>query len=136
MEVSIISGTKMDLNVIAQINETVVKPGDWALISVQPFTSEETLTVTMKNDDQFVVRVTDAQIFSHVITAKGERFRITVTYDEEAKIPDGSQLVAREIVEGSEEYEQYLEEAAAQRGGAVCEPHIGGDQLLSPRGAG
>lgn len=46
---------------ITEINAQTVKAGDWALISVQPFRSEETLTVTMKNGDQFVVRVTDAQ---------------------------------------------------------------------------
>ena len=46
---------------IAEINAQTVEAGDWALISILPFTSEETLTVTMKNGDQFVVRVTDAQ---------------------------------------------------------------------------
>lgn len=46
---------------IAEINAQTVKAGDWALISMHPFLSEESLTVTMKNGDQFVVRVTDAQ---------------------------------------------------------------------------
>jgi len=46
---------------IAEINAQTVEGGDWALISMQPFSSEETLTVTMKNGDQFVVKVTDAQ---------------------------------------------------------------------------
>ena len=46
---------------IAQINAQMVEAGDWALISLKPFTSNETLTVTMKNGDQFVVNVTDAQ---------------------------------------------------------------------------
>ena len=46
---------------IAEINNSTVEAGDWALIGVQPFTSEETLTVTMKNGDQFAVRVTDYQ---------------------------------------------------------------------------
>jgi len=45
---------------IAEINAQTVEAGDWALIGVQPFTSEESLTVTMKNGDQFVVKVTDA----------------------------------------------------------------------------
>ena len=44
---------------INEINSNTVESGDWALISVQPFTSEETLTVNMKNGDQFVIRVTD-----------------------------------------------------------------------------
>ena len=46
---------------IAEINAQTVEAGDWALISVRAFTSEESLTVTMKNGDQFVVKVTDAQ---------------------------------------------------------------------------
>lgn len=46
---------------IEEINAQTVKAGDWALISMHPFLSEESLTVTMKNGDQFVVRVTDAQ---------------------------------------------------------------------------
>ena len=46
---------------INEINAQTVQAGDWALISLQPFLSTETLTVTMKNGDQFAVRVTDAQ---------------------------------------------------------------------------
>ena len=96
---------------IAEINAQTVEAGDWALISVQPFTSEETLTVTMKNGDQFVVKVTDAQISTNVLTADGEHFRITVNYEDDANIPKGSVLVAEEIPEGSENYEKYLKEA-------------------------
>ena len=44
---------------IAEINGQLVEAGDWALISVQPFSSEETLTVTMKNGEVFTIRVTD-----------------------------------------------------------------------------
>jgi hypothetical protein len=47
---------------IAEINAQMVGVGDWALISVHPFTSEESLTVTMKNGDQWTVRVTDNQL--------------------------------------------------------------------------
>ena len=46
---------------IAEINAQTVKAGDWALISVQPFVSEETLTVTMKDGEVFSIHVTDAQ---------------------------------------------------------------------------
>ncbi|MBP3204624.1 MAG: Cna B-type domain-containing protein, partial [Lachnospiraceae bacterium] len=49
---------------ITEINAQTVKAGDWALISVHPFMSEETLTVTMKNGDQFEVKVTDAAVTS------------------------------------------------------------------------
>ena len=46
---------------IAAINAAEVTAVDWALISLKPFTSEETLTVTMKNGEVFTIRVTDAQ---------------------------------------------------------------------------
>ena len=45
---------------IAEINAQTVEAGDWALISMQPFTSEETLTVTMKDGSIFTIKVTDA----------------------------------------------------------------------------
>ena len=53
---------------IQEINNSVVNTGDWILISLQPFMSEETLTVTMKNGDQFIVRVTDYQISTETST--------------------------------------------------------------------
>ena len=46
---------------IAEINAQTVEAGDWALISVQPFISEETLTVTMKDGAVVTIKVTDAQ---------------------------------------------------------------------------
>ncbi|MBR1814879.1 MAG: VWA domain-containing protein [Lachnospiraceae bacterium] len=46
---------------IAEIDAQTVEAGDWALLSVQAFTSEETLTVTMKDGERFEVKVTDAQ---------------------------------------------------------------------------
>ena len=51
---------------IAEINAQTVEAGDWVLISLQPFTSEETLTVTMQDGDQFVVRMTDYQSSTNV----------------------------------------------------------------------
>ena len=46
---------------IEEINGSSVEAGDWVLISVQSFISDETLTVTMKNGDQFVIKVSDGQ---------------------------------------------------------------------------
>ena len=97
---------------IAEINAQTVEAGDWALISVQPFTSEETLTVTMKNGDQFVIKVTDSQIRKTVIDARGDTWEITVTYGEEAHIPYGAQLKVEEIPSEAEEYYEYYRRAA------------------------
>lgn len=46
---------------IKEINAQTVKAGDWALISLQPFTGEESMTVTMENGETFTIRVTDLQ---------------------------------------------------------------------------
>ena len=81
----------------AAINNCQVKAGDWALISLHPFTSEEKLTVTMKNGDQFAISVTDHQISTDVLTVDGNTFCITVRYDDTAGIPVGTWLVAEEI---------------------------------------
>ena len=46
---------------IGEINAQTVEAGDWALVSVRPFVSEESLSVTMKNGDQWTIKVTDAR---------------------------------------------------------------------------
>ena len=93
---------------IKEIDSSIVESGDWALIGMQPFDTKESLTVTMKNGDQFVVRVTDAQISASVLTADGKTFVITVNFDAAAEIPAGTKLVAEEIEPGTDEYLQYL----------------------------
>ena len=45
---------------IDEINAQTVETGDWALISLQQFYTEETLTVTMTNGKTWTIRVTDA----------------------------------------------------------------------------
>ena len=46
---------------IEEINAQTVETGDWALISLQAFDTEETLTVTMRDGDVFIINVTDLQ---------------------------------------------------------------------------
>lgn len=106
---------------IAEINQSTVEAGDWALISVRPFDTEEFLTVTMKNGDSFQICVTDAQIKKTVIDAKGDTWEITVTYGEEAQIPEGAELKVSEILPESEEYYEYYRRAAD----LVCEEEEG-----------
>ncbi|MDO5133077.1 MAG: SpaA isopeptide-forming pilin-related protein, partial [Eubacteriales bacterium] len=93
---------------IAEINAQTVEAGDWALISMQPFTSEEKLTVTMNDGERFVIRVTDYQISTNVLTVDGKTFKITVTFSDDAEIPAGTKLIANEIESDTEEYLQYL----------------------------
>ena len=61
---------------IEEINRSTVEAGDWALISVFPFKSEESLTVTMKNGDQFVVKVTDGQDVTEVAEVDADGFYV------------------------------------------------------------
>ena len=53
---------------IKEIDAQTVRAGDWALISLQPFDTEESLTITMKNGDEFVIKVTDAQYDGTAVT--------------------------------------------------------------------
>lgn len=103
---------------IAEINAQTVEAGDWALISMLPFTSDESLTVTMKNGDQFVVKVTDAQISTHVITADGKDYNITVTYDDTAQIPEGAELKVAEITDTDKRFDKYLQRALKEAEGS------------------
>ena len=96
---------------IAEINDIQVHAGDWALISLQPFDTEEVLTVTMKNGEAFTIQVTDAQMKKSVISASGETYEITVTYGEDALIPEGAELKVKEILPEDEEYKDLYEES-------------------------
>ena len=89
---------------INENNNKVIPAGDWALLSKVPFDTEETMTITMMDGAVFKVKVTDAQIKKTVIDAKGDTWEITVTYGEDAKIPDGAELKVEEILPEDEEY--------------------------------
>ena len=102
---------------IHSINAQLVEAGDWVLISLMPFDTEESLTITLDNNDSFTIQVTDAQISTRVITADGQDFIITVTYGREAEIPDGATLEAREVLPETEEYNEYIFQARAK----LCE---------------
>ncbi|MBQ9632547.1 MAG: hypothetical protein IJV04_06520, partial [Lachnospiraceae bacterium] len=101
---------------IEAINGTEVESGDWALISMLPFSSEEELTVTMKDGEVFTIKVTDAQIKKTVIDAKGDTWEITVTYDDNAEIPDGAELKVKEILPEDEKYDEYYQQSLEKVG--------------------
>ena len=95
----------------AQIDERALTAPDWALFSLKPFTTLETLTINMDNGDAFAIAVTDAQITTRVLTASGESFIITLDYGPEAMIPLDAALVAHEILTENAEYYRYYNEA-------------------------
>ncbi|MBQ3476590.1 MAG: hypothetical protein IJH25_00260, partial [Clostridia bacterium] len=96
---------------LAELNGKLLQAPDWALVSMKPFDTDETLTVTMKNGDVITVAVTDAQLQKSVIAASGETYVITVTYDDDAEIPEDAGLRVTEILPGDEGYEDYLNRA-------------------------
>ena len=101
---------------IDEIDAQTVMAGDWVLISVKPFDTEETLTVTLSDGQSFSILVTDAQITETVITASGETWEITVTYGPAARIPDGAKLQVREILPEDPEYAEYYRKAMREIG--------------------
>lgn len=90
--------------------------GDWVLVSLKPFESEEYLTVTLKTGEVFQILVTDAQLRKPVLTDSGETYDITVTYDDFAEIPAGADLRVEEILPGTERFETCLDDAATELG--------------------
>ena len=101
---------------IKEGNEQTVKAGDWVLISMRPFNTIETLTVSMETGEKFEVSVTDEQLTKTLITASGESYEITVKYGEDANIPDGAELKVAEILPEDKQYEEYYQKALKKAG--------------------
>ena len=59
--------------------------GDWLLTSLAPFSSEETLTVTMKDGVKFVIGVTDEQVSSNLTDFLTNAVITGATQDSEGK---------------------------------------------------
>ena len=98
----------------AAIDEKALSAPDWALFSLKPFTTDESLTVAMKNGDSFTIAVTDAQITTRVLASDGLNYRITLTFGPEAEIPLDAELVAREIFSNDPNYIGYVVSAATR----------------------
>ena len=111
---------------IEEINSRTVQAGDWVLISLLPFDTEEWLTVTLTGGEVFRIKVTDAQIRTTVISASGDKYEIIVTYNDSAEIPENAELAVREIRTDEEEYTANLEKAnrilASSEGTALTGP--------------
>lgn len=101
---------------ISAMNARFVRAGDWVLISLHPFDTEEMLTLTTSDGKRYEIAVTDARIQKDFLTAGGETFTITITYGDDAHIPDDSDLNVTEILQGTEEFEKYLNQSAEKLG--------------------
>lgn len=84
---------------IARINAQTVKAGDWALISLLPIETDETLTVTMKSGEVFTIQVA-SQAFSGVLSvqyASADGSMVVTACAPEGVLPEGTKIVVREI---------------------------------------
>jgi len=110
--ISVLYSAELTEEQIDAINAQTVEAGDWALVSILAFDTEETLTLTMTDGKQYVIRVTDARITTTVISASGETYEISVTYGADAQIHDGATLEVTEILPEDERYAAYYEQAS------------------------
>ena len=69
-------------------------------------------TITFESDSFSVYAIVYVQTIQ--IAADGGTYNITVSYTEDAQIPEGSELNVREIEPGTVEYELYLTKSATQ----------------------
>ena len=70
-------------------------------------TAEDEVVFESQDFSPYVIAETET-ISAQVITADGESYTIEVTYGPEAGIPEGAELVAREILSGTDEYQKYI----------------------------
>ena len=76
-------------------------------------TTRDSQTVTFSADGFSVYGVVATETLTALyITAEGETYTITVTYDDTAEIPEGATLEVSELANDSEEYTNYVEQAA------------------------
>ena len=91
---------------------------DWALISLKPFKTDEKLTIIITNGKTFDIAVTDAQLVRYYIDSMGDTYKITVTYEDDAGIPEDATLEVMEILPEDEQFDAYLTQAIQALGGA------------------
>lgn len=109
---------------------------DVAIVHVDD-AGEGTLMEELKYSDEAVSFETDAfsiYVFASVITTRfldshGNSWDVKVTYDSYAQIPDGAELVVREILPGTVEYKEAL---TALSGKKASEDHVSGYPVSVP----
>ena len=99
---------------IAEMDAKELFAPDWAFVSLQAFNTDEKLTIRLKDGEVLIIDVTDAQLVKTIITSGGETYKITVTYDQHAGVPEGATLEVSEILpesgedtDAASEYSEY-----------------------------
>ena len=96
---------------IAEINSQIVEAGDWALISVLPFENDETLTVTMKNGEKLMIKVTASGSYGNekIQYSSADGDMIVTALAPVGVLPAGTKIKLQEIAP-FEEIEKAAEE--------------------------
>ncbi|MBR1683568.1 MAG: choice-of-anchor A family protein, partial [Clostridia bacterium] len=114
---------------IEEINGSIVTAGDWAIISLKPFTSDEELMITMKNGDVWTAQVTDASVKyipGQPFVYEDAAIKVTAV-GVGADIPDEAELVVTQITADMEVYDSYFK---ALNRGFGDNPYNGFNSLL------
>ena len=96
---------------IAAMDALALTAPDWALISLAPFKTDEKLIITLTDGQEYEIAVTDGQIVRYYIDSKGDTYEITVTYEDDAEIPEDAELAVSEILPEDEQFDTYLAQA-------------------------
>ena len=96
---------------IAEMDALTLTAPDWALISLLPFKTDEKLTILLLDGQEYEIAVTDGQIVRYYIDSKGDTYEISVTFEDDAEIPEDATLDVAEIEPDSDEWYAYCGEA-------------------------
>ena len=102
---------------IAEMDALTLTAPDWALISLLPFKTDEKLTILLLDGQEYEIAVTDGQIVRYYIDSKGDTYEISVTFEDDAEIPEDATLDVAEIGPEDEDYQDYLAQALQALGG-------------------
>ncbi|MBR2809383.1 MAG: hypothetical protein IKE33_04070 [Erysipelotrichaceae bacterium] len=83
--------------------------GEGSLVEQKTETETKDNEVVFESGDFSTYVVVETEIETTVITADGEKYNITVTYDESAMIPEGARLAVEEILPQDQRYQDYYD---------------------------
>ena len=78
-----------------------IRSATYALVLLEPNQGAEAVEEAVEQE------ASETHQTSGVLTARGADYAVTVTYNEDAGIPDGATLSVAEVPEGSDAYEEY-----------------------------
>ncbi|MBQ1333860.1 MAG: hypothetical protein IIY34_00760, partial [Clostridia bacterium] len=84
----------------------------WTVKCNSAFNEPITLTATLNDGSVYIITLVYDGRATYTLDAVGETYKISMVYDDAAKIPEGAELAVREIDPESDEYAEYSDKAA------------------------